>query len=53
MSPAKVNAMAQETTAAMLPDEKVHGTAGTMIVIDVATPMIVAWRRFRFGSERY
>jgi hypothetical protein len=44
--------MAQEITAAVLPDEKIHGTAGTMIVIDVATPMIAACRRLRFGSER-
>ena len=44
--------MTQETTAAVLPDEKIHGTAGTMIVIDVATPMIIACRRLRFGSER-
>jgi len=52
MSPAKLSAMAQETTAAALPDENIHGTAGTMMVIDVATPMIVACRRLRFGSER-
>jgi hypothetical protein len=44
--------MTPETTAAVLPDEKSHGTAGTTIVIEVATPMITACRRLRLGSER-
>jgi len=34
------------------PAEKIQGAAGTMIVIDVATPVIIAYRRLRFGSER-
>ena len=44
--------MRQEKTEAAPPDEKIHGIAGTMIVIDVATPIIIACRRLRFGSER-
>jgi len=44
--------MAQEMIAALSPDENSHGTAGTTIVMEVATPMIVACLRLRFGSER-
>src|ERR1019366_4002040 len=42
--------MTQEPTTFAPPEEKIHGTAGTMIVTDVAAPISSACRRLRLGS---